>query len=359
LTRYNYPGSARIDITTANQVFRGMEIFGDIRIMARGTRFYDCLFRGPNYWPTNDAAIVECNFAAGYDTQFADCTFEPQLPNYRRNALVGHEFKAFRCHIRWCNDSIGIFTAPALGAKPTNVEISACLLDGTVYWHGKTAQYAGQPTGNITVRGPQGQSYTVPPWVQSDGTHNDGIQIQGAYGGTKSVWVHGNAIYNYDWDQVAVHPDGAQYPVPMLGSQDTPHRHATRLFDGHVASNGQAIIAQQNVNQFPQSDTVVIENNHLDSSGQLFVPAAGAYPAVQMTFRNNTLGPNAYVWTPTNPKPLMMRVGVRLKTTLQGSAAGTGRGGAETNRFRDPTNHWRPDGTLIAEGRTAGIYYDA
>lgn len=303
---YNYPGTAQIIITTPNQNFTGLEIYGDVLVQAANTTFTDCIFRGPRNWPSTDSAIVNCISGSCVNTVIDHCTFAPQLPNYYRNAVIGHEYTATYCRVFWCNDGFGIYTQTSLPGVATNVELAYNYTSDAVYWHGTSTAitYPSQPVGTITVTPTYGAAFTVPGYpLKADGTHNDGVQIQGGLGGSRSIWVHHNLFESTDAEQALSHPVGWADTVPQLGTQDCPKRHrylsdtvGPRMQNGRYATNGAACIVQQNTFQFPLQDTCVVEDNWFNGGGiqNNLHTNDGGYTSMYLVYQNNHLGGSSY-----------------------------------------------------------------
>jgi|GEM_PF-3923639 hypothetical protein len=411
LSEYNSPETRKFDWTdggTASSplVVRDRIIYGEVVRKASHVRFVNCLFRGPPVRPPNETAIVNCHDTASGDWVFVDCTFAPQFPNANLNAVVGHEFKAFRCHAFWVVDGFGVFTHPS-SKRDTHVEIAGCLVEYLVYFPG--THYSDATARLLTSSGayvPAGRDadYVLrkdaqpddTPWVDTrhrDGNHSDGVQIQGAYGrmtrattphpvtGLKpwtgtGVYVHGNAFLSNDaWD-CTEDPSGLGLPVPgrpgslpgsRLGFGDNPKRGVPQspamtrpattgrpLFDGGYAANGSGVLAQQNVNRFPYPDaahpedyTVVIAANYFDKyHTAVAVSGSGKHPAIAVALLYNKFGRNAHRYgSAANPQIYPIRVRSFAHTTF--APADDGSDGLATNRWLDPAHTWHPDGTSL------------
>jgi hypothetical protein len=360
--QYNYPGTSPIVVTVDGTVFTSLDIYGDITIQARNVVFQDCVFRGPRNWPSNDGAIIDCNNSACVNLLVRDSTFAPQLPNYYRNGMIGHEYTALRNRSFWINDHYGVYTKPGANL-PTKVKIAGCYMTDNVYWQGTTAQYPGQAVGTSTVTTTWGASFNVVGYpLKADGSHNDGIQIQGGLGGSKSIWCIGNNIRTNDaWAEVHLngqgHPIGWDDPIPQLGTGNSQKLRTYNsgaslnpMADGRYANNGQSFVIQQNTYQFPQVDTVVCESNWCNDGGQGFnIQAhAGGYTTVQCTVQNNRIGGNWYNFSaPSTPAIYPIRIDWRADATVVG---------LDTNTWSEST--YGVIGSPLTDGRTSGIRYD-
>lgn len=358
LTRLNYPGTADLILTTPGQTFTSMEVFGTVRVQAAGITFQDCLFRGPRDWPTDDGATINCNDDKCTGLLVQDSTYAPQLPNYYRDFMIGHGYTALRNRSIWANDHYGVFTRVGK-AYAIDVTIAGCYMTDNVYWQGTTAQYPGQAVGTFNVTTTWGDSYTKPGYpLKADGTHNDGIQVQGGLGPAGSCHLIGNTIRIWDADPNRPHPLGWDDPIPQLGTQNNQKRrnyntgtNLTPLLDGKYSSNGQCLIIQQNTNQFPHVDTVIAENNWLNDGGYFvnLQALAGGFTTMQCTVRNNQCGENIYDFNNTgNPAIYGIRIDNRAGATISGLS---------TNTWYE--GHWGAIGAPLTEGRATGIVYDS
>ncbi|MGB4759557.1 MAG: hypothetical protein WBP26_05895 [Candidatus Saccharimonadales bacterium] len=382
LQNWNDPSTNTTTITASNVVIQGKVIWGRIWRGAGSDNvvFKDCLFRGPSTRPGTDGAIVNCIDRNSGHWQFYDCTFEPRFPNYYDNAVIGFDYDAYRCRSYWVNDHYGIYTTPG-STKDTNVEIAGCLMESTVYWHGKyyanaassylgangiyyaSSSAASAAGTTLVLRPDDGNIYPV----KDDGSHNDGIEVQGAYGGTKSVYIHGNKFMNYDAPQSMPHPAGAGYTVPVLGTQNNarisvPTYQETGMQSWETISpNGQCIVLVQNVNQFTQADTVWIEHNYFNCYGIGMNIQPAGYPTVSAVIRNNQWGPSVYEYAKGNingSSIYPIRVYYRSQTYINGQQGVAGFNATANNRWDDPDNYWGRNGQLLTEGRNSGIRVD-
>lgn len=140
--------------TAGNQLFENIDFMAKVTVQSSGTKtFRNCTFAsngGAN-------AMLQCTSAAVSDVQCYDCTLRPTTPDVSYNAVQGHHFQMYRCQFVNCVDMIRIHNTNAgQGAAATGVIIQQCLTR-LHFWS------ASDPN-------------------QSDGSHTDGIQIEGGAG---------------------------------------------------------------------------------------------------------------------------------------------------------------------------------
>lgn len=232
LTPYN-TGGGTLTLTTANQVFQDLEIYGDIKVQAAGIKFINCRFHGGLGWPSSVSCVIDCrnSICATNPPEIIDCTVSPDRPSYNRDCIMG-SFIAKRCDLSGGCDGLGIYnTSTSQGA---NVLAEGNWIHDLVYWH--------------------------PSPAHTDGTHNDCIQIQS--GGT--ITIRGNyldASCHPGDDSAYPDPDGPDFPGGTLVINN-PEKPDLFTQPNGPHANGQAIIVQRNTG-VALSNTVIVEKNWL------------------------------------------------------------------------------------------------
>lgn len=148
-------------------------------------------------WGGGYVKFLNCNFTSGGDATFSvgqvtcrgnylervtfeRCTFRPDVPNYFVDGLIGHHYTAYRCDVSRTVDGFGVYNQYNRRAD--------VYIQGNYVHEQCRFEYDGYPaTGH------------------SDGSHNDGIQLQGGEG----LWVVGNAFHGYQF-----HADGSTPAFP-------------------------------------------------------------------------------------------------------------------------------------------------
>lgn len=159
----------------ANTTYQNMDFRAYMSISAANVTFKNCFFRGGDPSSlTGDKALAQCTSGSCLNAVFEDCTFAATTPSAWVNGIMGHDFTARRCNFYQVTDCIQIYnTNNSYGSTATaddvNVVVEGSYLHDMVYWY---------PDLNSS---------------HTDGTHNDGIQLQA--GG--NIKVFGNNIQGF------------------------------------------------------------------------------------------------------------------------------------------------------------------
>jgi hypothetical protein len=277
-------------ITADNTVLDGKEIFGDVKVQAKNVVIKNSLLHCGNYKPSTNTGCIDANSANVFNLTVQDSTIHPIMPSPLRDGIVGHEYKAMRNHVYGANDGMGVFNKPG-GSVNANVRIEGNYIHTTVY-----------------------HDAANDPGPSADGTHNDGIQVQG---GT-NIRIAGNTIVN----------DG------VLGSGSRADAAKPRLFPhGH----GCTIILQNNTGA-PLKNTVV-EQNWFDDG-----LASACIKPGEITFQKNRFGQNQYnYFALPRVSKYVIRIDVKARTIVHGLE----------------TNVWANTGQPLKVGKGLGIEYDS
>ncbi|MHA7222562.1 right-handed parallel beta-helix repeat-containing protein [Arthrobacter sp. RHLT1-20] len=281
LTAHNTAGTDLI-ITEDGTVLDGLDVWGDIKIRASNVTIRNCRLRGGLHVPPSNTGIVDATDASVKGLLVEDSTIAPERPSYFRDGIVGHDYTARRNNIYGSNDGLGIFNRPD-GAPAANVVAESNYIHDLSYFSNDPAH--------------------------ADGTHNDGIQVQGG----ENIRIAGN------------HVIGSTVRGP--GSKSS----------AHGTSGSTAIMLQQNVAKLAG---VVVENNWLDGGQSSIVIDNADYPHVTVTVRANRLGRNQFDFGNNSKYPV--RIIDCRASTVTGLA----------------TNVWADTLEALGEGAAAGIRYD-
>jgi len=151
--------------TAGNQTFENTDFQAKVTIQSSGTKtFRNCTFLSNG----GSNGMVQCTHSAVSDVVLIDCTLRPTTPNSTYNAVQGHHYTLRRCQFVNCVDMIRVHNTNAgQGAAATGVLIEQCL----------TRLHFWDPDDP----------------GQSDGSHTDGIQIEGGAG----TIIRGNYFQSY------------------------------------------------------------------------------------------------------------------------------------------------------------------
>lgn len=141
-----------------NEVIENKWFHGKLTIKHPNTIVRNCLFTADNAGPSSPSyASITAYDDVSSSTLVYDCTFESSTGTvYAKNGIQGRDISVFRCDISGYVDGIGL--------QGENGRVEGCWIHDLVW-------FAWDP-------------------AQSDGSHNDGIQI---HNGTNHV-VRGNSI---------------------------------------------------------------------------------------------------------------------------------------------------------------------
>jgi hypothetical protein len=144
--------SGNVTHSTPSTVYRNTKFEGKVTRAASNCSYLNCWFAGEAS-PVASSPLVNCdNDYTG--TYFEDCTFQPGTPNvYHSYGVVGEGFTAKRCYFRYAIDGVRIRN---LNGAVASVTIEQSFIDELAWW-------ASDPD-------------------QVDGSHNDGIQMEGGSG---------------------------------------------------------------------------------------------------------------------------------------------------------------------------------
>ncbi|OFI38956.1 hypothetical protein BIU82_16770 [Arthrobacter sp. SW1] len=275
---------ADLVITRDGTVLENLDIYGDIKVRARNVVIRNCRLRGGKHIPSSNTGVVDANSAYCYNLLVQDCTIIPDRPSYYRDGIVGHEFTARRNTIMRSNDGIGVFNRPG-GSVYANVVIEGNLIKELTYWSNDPAH--------------------------SDGTHNDGIQVQGG----QNIRIVGNTVIG----------------SIVTGAGSAPSPRGTH--------GGCTIMLQQNVAKLAN---VLVERNWVDDGQTSINIAVGSkYADIVVTVQKNFLGRNQFDFGNGSKYPI--RIISRSRSKVSGLF----------------TNRWEDNNVYLAEGRNLGIRYDS
>ncbi|GAA3693044.1 hypothetical protein GCM10023081_33010 [Arthrobacter ginkgonis] len=290
LTPYNTSG-ADLVITKDGTVLDGLEIWGDIKVRAKNVTIKNSKLHGGKAHPANATGIIDANNANVTNLVVQDSTLDPQRPSYNRDGIVGHDYTSLRNHISHTNDGLGIFNRPG-----------------------------GPVTANVTASGNYIHTLTFfdKDAVHTDGTHNDGIQVQGG----ENIKIVGNTVDAF-----------VQTGAGSTASPRAPYA-------------GIGIMLQQNVAKLKN---VVVEKNYVNGgqTGINIDHTASKQSNITVTVRENNMGRDQWDFGKGSIVPI--RIISKANSTVTGLS----------------TNRWADTKALLTVGKTSnstttgGIFYNS
>lgn len=191
ITRASYNSS--MTVTAPGAVVENLDIYGILTIAAANVTVRNVWPHGVTNPSGSDSAtgLIKCTNAAVSSLVIEDCTLKPDVPHLSVNGILGHDFTARRLWIENCSDGMGTFnTNSGFQSAPANVTVEGCWVFDLVYW----------PAG-------------TPGATQSDGTHNDCIQISGG----SNYRIIGNRFDCY-YDPTEGNPQANPFYPKMTGT---------------------------------------------------------------------------------------------------------------------------------------------
>lgn len=323
LTEYNSPSTQDVTIPDGATI-EAKIIYGRVQFAGNAT-LRDCLLVGRSTALTssNDGVVHCINTRTGQAKLF-DCEIRPRKESPGRNCTLGDQYELYGCWLHGGEDGAGIYPRPA-GATVANVVVAGCLIEDL--------------------------SYFYPDRDHGDGSHCDGIQIQG---GT-SIHVIGNSIRGTGHWGEGSSTYYTEYPNAQLGDWPLTKTPARIPGSNIIIANGVSA---------PFDSTVIIEKNWLRHGKAQLLVKSSANNFVCTNNRFSAVNPpasNVY-GTVANGVPLNFTANpywIRFDSvSSSGNVSGLTAGGSAANT----TNVWLDGGSqggMLAMPRASGIHSDA
>lgn len=289
---YTFPGAT----TVTDKI-----IYGDVRPPTNGgiVILKNCLLVGGNHVPSSASAVVDCKGARPGTGRMVliDCTIKPRRPALNRDCIAGHKFNIYRSDLSHGVDGIGAFILSSNGTS-TSVEAFGNYIHDLVYFY---------PDYNNGVSGAT---------VHTDGTHNDGIQVQG---GT-NIDIFGNWIRS----------------TSFLGAGSGTNPDKPWLLSGATKwINGAGVIIQKQSVTAPLDETVKLRKNWIEGGLSTVNMKPGRYTVEEnIISRRTALGSG------------------HSRYYLRGDSRGT------TTVIGLGTQRWEDTNALLTEPQASGIHWN-
>jgi hypothetical protein len=298
LTAYN---SESTDSFTLNKggVIENKIIYGDMKYTgSEDLLIKNSLLVGGRHKPANITAIVDLNSTRGGIVTIQDSTIRARVPKDNRDGITGYKFRAYRNEVTRTVDGFGVFVVPSRAG--TNV---ADVIIAGNYVHDVAYTYTGHT-------------------AHDDGTHNDGLQIQGG----RNIRVTGNY---FNMTSSTTSGGGANPDKPWLIQTNN--------------ANGVGLLVQDNTGAGIDNSVIVEKNYFARGLAQVSIKSKAFILRDNKFYRATALKPGGG-WS-----GYWIRLESRSGTAIQGFNVGE-----QTNRWVDGPYA----GKLMAEPRDRGIHYN-
>lgn len=304
LSDYNGAGTQIANVTSG--MIENKVIYGDIKWSgSQPLTLKNCLLVGGPHIPSGASGVVDCNNQHAAPIILIDCEVRPREPR-NRDCIVGYKWEAYRCNLHRGVDGMGIFARPQFTNNADVIAMGNWVHDLTYIYPDYRNGVSGQT------------------W-HTDGTHNDGVQIQGG----RNIHLLGNFLD-------LLHSD-------PLASNTGPNPDKTWLSEVR-GTNGAGLTIQDNTGAGIDTTVVVEKNWFRGGLAQINVK-----PNFNFVLRNNNHYRDVainYTDLPGTWNGYWIRIDQRSGQVITGLA---------TNRWVDGPLA----GRVMAEPRTSGIHYNA
>lgn len=230
LDEYNSPATTSVTLTPGQEL-DGKIIYGKVLPPATvGAELSGCrLFGSPTALTSgNDAVLSMTGSARTGLVKLYDCEIAPQVESAGRNCALGWQYELHRCYLHGGEDLAGLYNTTG---TDTNGKVLGCLLED--------------------------MGFTYPDRDHPDGSHCDGIQIQGG----RYIEVIGNTIRGTAHYMAG---SGKYYPTHTtqdLGDwpleEDGINPGACIIVNGNVAAVDSTVKINQNYLHYGKSQLLI------------------------------------------------------------------------------------------------------
>lgn len=267
LTDYNAPSTNAAEVPDGGLI-ENKVIYGDIKWRGSKTlTLRNCRLVGGTDVPTGASGVVDCNAAHTAPIILIDCTIAPREPR-NRDGIVGSRWEAYRCDISRSVDGMGIFTTSGTAADVVAM---------------------GNWTHDLTYIFPDYKNGTSGAAWHTDGSHNDGAQLQGG----RNVRLKGN-YFDVQTSAPASTNTGANPSKPWLSTLNGNNGAGLTIQDNTGAGIDETVIIESNwfrgglsqVNIKPDISFVMRNNKHFRSAAQNTTGSGGTWNPYFIRFDN-------------------------------------------------------------------------
>lgn len=172
--------SGNFTVAAGNVSYENYDFEGKVSVTSSGRKYFrNCKFLGET-GPSTEQGLLHVTNSAVSNVIAEDCDFIPTTPTAYFTGILGHHFTARRCKVRHCVDGFGAYNTAAPTAA-LGVLIEMC--------------YVTDHSWFATAPG------------QTDGSHTDGVQIQGGAGmilrGNYFGGIHDVTVGDSPWSRLS------------------------------------------------------------------------------------------------------------------------------------------------------------
>jgi hypothetical protein len=339
LEDWNNPAADTVSIN-AGAVIVNKIVYGDMTCLG-DAEFRNCLLVGGNNTLTSGNKGILTRNSSGAITgivKFYDCRFRVRKESDRRDCVIGRQFELYRCHLSGGVDCIGIYASTAAPTAGAFVKVKGCLLED--------------------------MAYTYPAASQDDGTHNDGIQIQGGH----TIEIVGNAIWGTahkmvgsgTFDHAAQQAAGVGFATEWMFTDTQRWMLDYPEYEDLGWNPGAGIIIQDNISAgVYTSNTIITDNYIFGCKHPLLIKstAGGSGWVCKRNWFSKDFGPAANSAPPPTNNPVWIRFDdISDNPNIDGLTSG-----GVLNSSTNLTNKWLDGATVgqvLVTPRASGVLDD-
>lgn len=219
LTDYNTPTTNTVTLPEGT-VISNKTIYGDITPTGN-VSLNNCRLVGSGVIASSNTGVLNCTGNRTGILTATDCEISPRKETSVRDCALGKQFELYRCYIHGGIDGVGIYAKAGSASPNCNVVVAGCYITDRAYF---------MPDYQNGVSGAT--------W-HADGSHNDGIQIQGGL----NIHILGNHIENTSHSDPAAQ---ANPSYPWLDAAGEANGQGITVSNGQLTGIDNSLLIEQN-----------------------------------------------------------------------------------------------------------------
>jgi hypothetical protein len=161
-----------VSMTTTGQILENTIVNGYVDMKGTNQIVRNCWVRGPSGTITIERGLIGTLWSGCVNALIEDCWCEPQVPSQNTNGVTGYQMTVKRVRVTNGSDGFGLFNSLAPNT-PLFANLYGCWVESLAKWY------------------PDAAGRTL------NGSHNDGVQIQGGTGAAQQIIMRGNRFDGY------------------------------------------------------------------------------------------------------------------------------------------------------------------